>query len=401
MSDPDKIKPLPSGNVVWGRILRPARGLFWALVVFLVVAEIGARCYIRFGASPEKFELLATQGQRLKQNEGSIHSFHRYLVHSPTPNYRKGLNKHNSLGYRGEEIVMPKPQGEFRIACLGGSTTYGETVDDYHDAYPAVMEALLRQRGLKVTVINAGCPGYTSYEDLINLAFRVIYLDVDMVILDSGMTDWALRAVWPPELYKSDHSATGDFGLLAPSILEVSAFYRMVALGLGLESSFASLGRAFGEDDYSVLRELGQQAKNGVYPSGRFANVSLGEVMRRNPPIYYAQNLASIVAVASTRDIPVVLTTFACFYEANQGYDPHFLKDMKDSLEEMNDVTRQTAQKTGAMLFDLAKAMPYGREYWRDFMHENKAGVLRKAELIADYVAHSGIIDSTHNLSSP
>jgi lysophospholipase L1-like esterase len=57
-----------------------------------------------------------------------------------------------------------KPSDVTRIMTMGCSTTYGWGVDD-DESYPARLEALLRQEGYRSTeVINAGQPGYTSFQ---------------------------------------------------------------------------------------------------------------------------------------------------------------------------------------------------------------------------------------------
>jgi len=58
-----------------------------------------------------------------------------------------------------------KPEGAFRIMTLGCSTTFGWGVDD-EQTYPARLEAILKEQGHSVEVINAGQPGYTSFQGL-------------------------------------------------------------------------------------------------------------------------------------------------------------------------------------------------------------------------------------------
>ena len=65
---------------------------------------------------------------------------------------------------------MPKPPTAYRIVCLGGSTTYGDGVEDWHFTYPALLQDSLRARGIgDVEVVNAGVSGYSSYESVVNL----------------------------------------------------------------------------------------------------------------------------------------------------------------------------------------------------------------------------------------
>ena len=59
-----------------------------------------------------------------------------------------------------------KPPDVTRIMAMGCSTTFGWGVDDA-ESYPARMEVLLQQEGYRrAEVINAGQPGYTSFQGL-------------------------------------------------------------------------------------------------------------------------------------------------------------------------------------------------------------------------------------------
>lgn len=62
----------------------------------------------------------------------SLYSPHHYLNYYGSPNYKSkdGLNMHNSLGFRGDEIAIPKLEGTYRIVILGGSTAYTIGVKD-------------------------------------------------------------------------------------------------------------------------------------------------------------------------------------------------------------------------------------------------------------------------------
>jgi len=67
-------------------------------------------------------------------------------------------------GLRVPIHLVDKPQGITRIMTMGCSTTYGWGVDDA-ESYPARLEARLHQDGYRATeVINAGQPGYTSFQ---------------------------------------------------------------------------------------------------------------------------------------------------------------------------------------------------------------------------------------------
>lgn len=56
-----------------------------------------------------------------------------------------------------------KPSGVTRVLTLGCGLTFGEGVDD-DASYPARLEALLREEGKAVEVVNAGQPGFTTFQ---------------------------------------------------------------------------------------------------------------------------------------------------------------------------------------------------------------------------------------------
>ncbi|HXV35845.1 MAG TPA: SGNH/GDSL hydrolase family protein, partial [Myxococcota bacterium] len=174
-----------------------------SLVLTLVFAESAARFWLRFVASEsaqERYTLIHDiDGEELR------YSRHHYLNYYTTPDFEKGDTRHNSLGFRGEEIAIPKPPNTFRIATLGGSTTYNYGVEDDDHTYPGRLEHHLREMGYRgVEVINAGVGGYNSFESLINLQFRVLDVEPDLVIVYQNTNDVHTRFV-DPAFYRGDN----------------------------------------------------------------------------------------------------------------------------------------------------------------------------------------------------
>ena len=81
-------------------------------------------------------------------------------------------------------------QGTERIVCLGDSLTAGYGLDP-EQAYPSVLESLLRDRGREVRVVNAGVSGDTSAGGLRRLPW-IMQQDIDTLIIALGSND-ALR----------------------------------------------------------------------------------------------------------------------------------------------------------------------------------------------------------------
>lgn len=373
---------------------------FWSLVLLFMLLEVAARVFLFHFAGKERFFRYASIDQILHRYPSAnhplfTHSPHRYLGHYPSPNYKDGKNRHNVLGYRGEEIVLPKPQGEFRIACLGSSSTYTGWVDDYRITYPAILESELRGDGYQVSVINAGNEAWTSYETLINFAFRVLYLEPDLIIVYHGVNDILARVVWPPEAYASDNAGfrgPNISDLAMPNVLEHSTLLRALAVKTGLIAPHATLFRTYDAHSPTFYGfEWRDQKIRGVYPRGVFTKVTARQMLETNKPVYFRRNMESLAAMADHYGIATVFATFA--YSPEFPEEPWVASDeIQWAYEESNQVLRDVAKRTGAVLFDFAKAFPTDRALFADGIHVNKVGARRKGELCAEFLRESGLI---------
>ncbi len=97
------------------------------------------------------------------------------------------LNRH---GHRSPELTVAKPDGVRRIMLLGGSHPYGMWVET-EEAYLAVVGQMLEARvgPGKWEMINAACPGHTTFQGLAFLRKYGLAFEPDIVIFDLGMND--------------------------------------------------------------------------------------------------------------------------------------------------------------------------------------------------------------------
>lgn len=100
-----------------------------------------------------------------------------------------------SLGATGcretPSVTAPPPSATdgVRILCLGDSLTAGKDLEDPdQEAYPAVLERLLRASGRAATVYNAGVSGDTTANALARLDFS-LQDKPDLVIVALGSND--------------------------------------------------------------------------------------------------------------------------------------------------------------------------------------------------------------------
>lgn len=352
--------------------------VFSILLTFFLL-EIGARLWLNYLATPEQYDryVLFTT---IDPKEFAW-TPHQYLVYYPTPNYRKGQTFHNALGYRNDEISLEKPNNVYRIVALGGSSTYDIRIEDNKKTFTAQLERLLtEQYGYQnVEVINAGVPGYNSWEILINLEFRVLDLNPDLVIIYEGTNDVHARLV-EPSAYRGDNSGRRQSWHMPPVPLwEHSALLRI----LGRMTNFS---RQVSVDDFASSPTFlswpfeFRLDGNGLDPS---------EILEKNPPIYFQRNLENMIGIAKEHDIEVLFATWAYSPYLNDYASKDYYQQ---GFQENNEVVKEVAKRHHIPLFDFAAFMPQDAQYWADGRHVNEAGALEKAVLFAEFIHSQGLI---------
>jgi lysophospholipase L1-like esterase len=344
------------------------------------VLEVGARLWLNYLATPEQYDRYVLYTSI--EPEDYAWTPHHYLGYYPTPEYQKGLTSHNSLGYRNDEFPTAKPDGVYRIVVLGGSSTYDVRIEDNHQTFAAQLEEQLNDEyGFqKVEVINAGVPGYSSWEMLINFEFRVLDLEPDLVIVYEGTNDVHARLV-EPSAYRGDNSGRRRPWQTPPVPLwENSALLRIL-------SRLANVTRQVSVDDFvSAPTFLSWPYESRLSESHR----TPAGILQENPPTYFRRNLEAMLAIADERGVEVLLATWA--YSPYLG-DYASKPDYQQGFEENNRVVREVALSHHLHLFDFAEVMPQDTKYWADGRHSNEAGAALKASLFAEYLHSEGLLD--------
>lgn len=381
--------------------MRRAAAVFWSLVLGFALAEGAARVWLTRVADEDAFRRYASiemLRERMRGEGQSLSLFvpHRYLGYVPAPGYRRGPNHHDARGFRGSAAPLPKPPGEFRIACLGGSTTYGSTVDAPEQAYPAQLEAELRRRsGRSVRVVNAGASGWSSLESLINLQTRVLELDPDLVIVYHNINDVAPRIVWPPRAYRGDKSGS----LLHSAGLDAAApwpqqitLVRIFLVATGRIRSHLDLAESLGSiAPTQYYFRFVQQKVDGSYPSGIFRKVPVEKMLAANPPVYFRRNLESLVAVARAHGVLPVLATFA--WSEKVSYDPSLTSpEIVGAMREQNEVVRAIGRERQVAVYDFAAEMPDDPRLFVGALHMTVEGSRVQARLFADFLLREGLL---------
>jgi len=147
-----------------------------AVVVSLLLAvgllELGLRA-LGFGPPNTGLRFDARLGWALQQDHRSTHRGREFEVEIETDAH--GLRD----DYHGD---VTKPEGVYRIVCLGDSFTLGYTVDR-SDLFVDLLERWWTLEGRRVEVVNAGVQGYSTDQEVAWLIEHVDEWSPDLVLV--------------------------------------------------------------------------------------------------------------------------------------------------------------------------------------------------------------------------
>ncbi|MGB5339435.1 MAG: SGNH/GDSL hydrolase family protein [Gammaproteobacteria bacterium] len=355
-----------------------------SMFVTLLLLEVAARIWLnKFMSEDDYRRYVLYTDVPTKDRQWSPH---HYLNYYPTPDYKHGLTRHNSLGYRDREIDVTKDHNTLRIIAIGGSTTYTIKVEDNNQTFSAQLEKILRNKYdyENVEVINAGVGGYNSWESLTNLQYRVLDLEPNLIIIYHGVNDVHTRLV-PHAAYRSDNSGRRKQWDDPPiAFWEHSALLRIISRKLHLTRQ-VTLGTFVDADTY---HGSGNRRRYQVTAKSQM------KMLKDNSPVFFERNLENMISISRQHGAEALLVTFAHSPETDDGEHNNVYEQ---GYKENNSVVREVAKEFTSPMFDLARDMPQDRKYWADSVHVNEAGALLKAELIARFIHHNNLInpDST------
>ena len=345
---------------------------------------------------------VATQPDLMRVTEFSLDRArftpHPYLSYFPTPGWSSPTRKehqHNALGFRGPEVNPDREPGSLRVLLLGGSTTYGEYLENDHETWSAQLESLIGQdhAELKPEVINGGISGSYSTESLISLCLRGIDLAPDVALLYHGCNDAHARFV-DPENYLGDgrgfrrvwdlDAATRWRKMHDSRLLRFSAIFRW---GVVRMCHRRYSPRTLGPEVFTLRPDQYANHPDDAIDGKPYDRVELAMI---NPPVYFERNLRSFVGVCRAHRIRPVLATWAYAqftddYMATESY--------RLAVKQQNDVVRRVAEEMNVALVDLAAAgLDAEPSYWIENRHMTAAGTAAKAGFTYEAFQRLGLL---------
>ncbi|MEQ9409975.1 MAG: GDSL-type esterase/lipase family protein [Fuerstiella sp.] len=310
-------------------------GSFW-LVVEATLRIIG----FRYATSVETMVFTFPIDEYNRNSEEPFLQRDTRLFWKPKPH----VLGHNSRGMVGPEFQDSKPDGVYRIVCLGDSCTHFGP-----DSYPEKLQRLLDDTAEgRFEVINAGCIGYSSFQGLTLLREKVMNWNPDLITVYFGWNDhWLARGRRDSQQHEARGHSSGFSEHLQP--------FRTWQFLLWGKSLLAA----------------------PAIPESRVL------------PDEYAANLRAIADICSADNVDFWLLTAPHAFEAGipdylrtsgEVADPEHVAELHESY---NDIVRTVAEDLDAVCIDLASEFETMDKRWLfldDHIHLSESGRLLVAK---------------------
>jgi lysophospholipase L1-like esterase len=300
----------------------------------------------------------------------------------------------NSDGFRSAEFG-PKQPGVYRILSLGDSCTFGyiareEGLGFVMQPYPLKLQRFVERRvgEGKVEALNAGVPGYNSYQGLLLLRTKLRDLEPDLITVRYGWNDHFLSA--GDEQGGLFREPDTRLGLFFEDLLLRSKLYAF-AKRLGLE-----------------LRALRQPVKDQVRTAFKRQKEWVPAISIED----YERNLRRIVEIGHSRGAEVWLLTAprnpAPNDEAKKLLSAHNRIDfdrLMQTHDRYNDALRRVGAEVGALVVDMDRLYrPYeGAPAFlpTDVPHPAQGGHVLEAETLYSALVRRGILRPVRKARNP
>lgn len=283
----------------------------------------------------------------------------------------------NAAGLRSPE-VGPRADDEVRLLFLGDSVTFGMGVAESERFSEQLLDELSRRRpGVRWSLINAGCLGYTSWQGVLWLGLHGEHLEVDGIVAGFGINDVILRPLSDQQFFELLQHPTSVLRLGLRELQLVAA--AEVAVGLAR--------RAFDDDPRALHTYL-------WYPR---------QATGRAPVRREANGLGPMAMLAGfSRAVPVTLLLEDTWPEHPSAavLDDEYASRLATFGDRWRDTVRDlgadSSQPDALHLVDLRGTLSGDDDpapLFNDWCHPSAAGHARYARTIADAWEASGVLD--------
>jgi lysophospholipase L1-like esterase len=349
--------PMPSARKL-GLLMVLGTLLVVALLLLTVEVAVRVRQHIKYGSA-------ATLEEQFTVDP-------RIRLRIPVAGFSRGHVTVNRLGFRGDELSMPKPGNTLRLAFLGASTTWCAEVSSNRHVWAHQVAADLQRAFPQVQVdyVNAGVPGYTMESILSALTHRVAPLSPDVIVI-----------------YEASNNLTGEMRHLAAQ------------RGIIASDQFQDLSWP---SQYSLLWHLVEKNLRLLSAERMARNQTARlDVDAATLGAHYRRVLTEVVREAQRQAKVVALATFSIQPRREQSqerklqasssalyYMPFLHPDtVIAAFERYNQVARDVARETGVILIEGEHDIPGDSAHFHDSVHFTDAGSAAMARRVGHALA--------------
>jgi lysophospholipase L1-like esterase len=261
----------------------------------------------------------------------------------------------NNAGFRDSELTMPKPRDEFRILCIGGSTTFEGPRCDL--TYPNLLERKLRDHfGVEnIEVINGGVYGITSEGESGRMQ-EFLALEPDFLIHYNFAND-------VPRVEAAAFHQAGEMGTLS------------TRAGLGLRG-FRLFAAVFSGRYLPPAQYFAEAIETTTMPHLR----AMATMAREHGiPIAFCSFARPSVELLP----PLARHVFEAKYDDKLGRD---ISACARATDAYGVLLRAWCAEEGLLYIPVAEGIPGGPEIYIDHCHMYLNGIEQKAETIFQHV---------------
>jgi|TARA_B110000467_G_C18318842_1_gene483591 hypothetical protein len=288
--------------------------------------------------------------------------------------------KVNQYGYR----IGGKNNTEniFKIMCIGGSTTWGSTVHDSLESYPAQLKKYLTDKGYNIDIVNAGVPYHTSLDALMRFITKGIYYKPDMVLIHTGGND--VGPLNSPYDYKPDYSHWRDSGTS-----DENKLFKKYWTNIPISSFRLILIYYF---------KPGNGDKTSFQTSFTKEELLAKTPVNKTRTIGLENYFSTIIAILKHNKIIPVTILFNSKQsrktsQANEFFEKHEIKYAKErrdkSIELHNSIMDSISFLNSVKVIEFNKFEPSLESCWVDCNHLDSIGIKEKAEYIGQFLVNN------------
>lgn len=273
------------------------------------------------------------------------------------------IQRVNSLGLRGRETTVAKPENTRRILMLGDSFTMGKGVQD--DETFSVLVAKMLQDSLKscnggtVEVLNAGVDSYAPILEYLYFKRELARLGADLVVLNLDNSDLIQEAAYR---HQAVRNAEGEITAV-PQIWRQSFYERFLSWATRnlylTRVILVHVNRAMGHRELSVRQVVNEFGRE------HFAHTLAGDVDRTTQWRDIFDSLARIKQLTDSAGSDFLLTTYPWAHQlvGNVGW-AEGRKPYMQPGDKLSDVTQHAIRSHAeALNMDLLETQPAFEAY--------------------------------------